>query len=367
MSRSSPRTTIVGLEKAIGASPRRGGRSPGSALCLMASHGASSISFRRRRWPTASSSPARHKTEIELAHAREATRIAELGYQHLLDVARPGMSEDELAAELRWRSKSLGAEDNFVLLCAGPHNKAVAPSNGRRMQAGDTIVCGNSTPSYKGQLAQICRTIVLGEAPTLLRQKYDLVVNSMQAGFAAAKPGAKMSDVVAPSTPCWRPKAMPNSAARRISAAAATALGFLFDRAGRRGARQRYRARTRHAALHDPLNQYLPETGYLLCDLRSLTPQDAQALTRQQAALAEIALWGAQVADMQTMHPALLIGPGDWDARQTPRSEYDERLLRYGAIMGIRQRRVVHGDSRDHAALLYLARISRRSSEPPSR
>ena len=138
--------------------------------------------------------PARRKTDRELAHAREATRIAELGYKHLLDVARPGMSEDELAAELRWHSKSLGAEDNFVLLCAGPHNKAVAPSNGRRMQAGDTIVC-EITPSYRGQLAQICRTIVLGEAPALLRSKYDLVVSSMQAGFAAAKPGATMADI----------------------------------------------------------------------------------------------------------------------------------------------------------------------------
>src|SRR6202046_2374953 len=36
------------------------------------------------------------KTEDEIANAREATRIAELGYRHLLDIARPGVSEDEL-------------------------------------------------------------------------------------------------------------------------------------------------------------------------------------------------------------------------------------------------------------------------------
>src|SRR5262249_33639013 len=74
------------------------------------------------------------KTADEIAHAREATRIAELGYARLIEIARPGMSEDELSVELRWYTKTLGAEDNFLLLCTGARNPAVAPSNGRVMQ-----------------------------------------------------------------------------------------------------------------------------------------------------------------------------------------------------------------------------------------
>src|ERR1700682_1839222 len=42
---------------------------------------------------------AARKTDDEIAWAREATRLAELNYQHLLAIARPGMSEDELAVE----------------------------------------------------------------------------------------------------------------------------------------------------------------------------------------------------------------------------------------------------------------------------
>ena len=233
--------------------------------------------------------PARRKTEIELAHAREATRIAELGYQHLLDVARPGMSEDELAAELRWRSKSLGAEDNFVLLCAGPHNKAVAPSNGRRMQAGDTIVC-EITPSYKGQLAQICRTIVLGEAPTLLRQKYDLVVNSMQAGFAAAKPGAKMSDICRAINTVLEAEGYAEFCHPPHIRRRGHGLGFGSIEPGDVALDNDIVLEPDMLFMIHP-NQYLPETGYLLCgEPAVLTPQGAQALTRQQAALAEIAL-----------------------------------------------------------------------------
>src|SRR5215470_2114950 len=84
--------------------------------------------------------PAATKTAEEIGCAREAVRIAERAYQHLLDYARPGMSEDQLAVETKCYTRELGAEDNFLLLCAGAHNRAVAPSNGRRLQANDIIL-----------------------------------------------------------------------------------------------------------------------------------------------------------------------------------------------------------------------------------
>ncbi len=229
------------------------------------------------------------KTDAELAHAREATRIAELGHQHLLEIARPGITEDELAMELRWHSKSLGAEDNFVLLCAGRHNRAVAPSNGRRMEAGDIIVC-EITPSYRGQLAQICRTIVLGAAPDLLRKKYNLVVTSMKAGFAAAVPGSTMADICRAMNAVLEAEGYgefchPPHIRRR-----GHGLGFGSIGPGD--------VALDNATVLEPdmlfmihPNQYLPETGYLLCGEPAVVmPQGAQALTRQHAALAEIAL-----------------------------------------------------------------------------
>lgn len=280
---------IAGLEKAIGAS---------RAAVGVAGLGAMPYGIARRfvdLVPQAQAAdsiifaPARRKTEAELAHAREATRIAELGYQHLLDVARPGMSEDELAAELRWHSKSLGAEDNFVLLCAGPHNKAVAPSNGRRMQGGDTIVC-EITPSYKGQLAQICRTVVLGEAPTLLRLKYDLVVSSMQAGFAAAKPGAKMGDICRAINAVLEAEGYAEFCHPPHIRRRGHGLGFGSIEPGDVALDNDIVLEPDMLFMIHP-NQYLPETGYLLCgEPAVLTPRGAQALTRQPAALAEIAL-----------------------------------------------------------------------------
>lgn len=231
---------------------------------------------------------ARCKTDSELAHAREATRIAELGFARLLEVARPGMTEDALAMELRWHSKSLGAEDNFVLLCAGPHNKAVAPSHGRPFQAGDIIVC-ELTPSYRGQLAQICRTIVLGEASPVLRDKYALLLRSMAAGFTAAQPGRPMADVCRAMNTVLEAEGYgefchPPHIRRR-----GHGLGFGSMLPGDVALDNDILLEPDMLFMIHP-NQYLPETGYLLCgEPAVITEKGAVALTATQSALAEIA------------------------------------------------------------------------------
>jgi Xaa-Pro dipeptidase len=230
---------------------------------------------------------ARRKTDTEIANAREATRIAERGYRHLLDIARPGMTEDQLAAELRWFTKSCGAEDNFLLLCAGPHNRAVAPSHGRKLQAGDIIVV-ELTPSYRGQLAQICRTIVLGQASDTLAAKYRLVVDAMNAGISAAKPGVPMAQVCRAIDTVLEAEGYgefchPPHIRRR-----GHGLGFGSIEPGDVALDNDIVLEPDMLFMIHP-NQYLPETGYLLCGEPVLmTAKGAQPLTADQAALAEI-------------------------------------------------------------------------------
>jgi Xaa-Pro aminopeptidase len=230
---------------------------------------------------------AARKADYEIRLARQATDIAERNYAHLLEIARPGMSEDELAVELRLHSRSLGAEDNFLMLCAGPHNRAVAPSNGRRIQPGD-IILAEITPSYLGQLAQICRTVVVGEAPELLRQKYALVVEAMNAGIAAARPGARMRDVCAAINAVLEAQGYgeycyPPHIRRR-----GHGLGFASMRPGDVALDNDTVLEPGMVFMIHP-NQYLPETGYLLCGEPVLMGEtQAEPLTRRQAVLGEL-------------------------------------------------------------------------------
>jgi Xaa-Pro aminopeptidase len=229
------------------------------------------------------------KTIDEIAHAREATRIAELGYAHLVEIARPGMSEDELAVELKWYTRTLGAEDNFLLLCAGARNPAVAPSNGRAMQKGDVLVA-EITPSYRGQLAQICRTATLGKASSELKHKYDLLVRAMNAGIGAARPGAAMAAVCRAINAVLEAEGYgeychPPHIRRR-----GHGLGFGSIRPGDVSLDNDTMLTEGMVFMIHP-NQHLPETGYLLCgEPVLLTAGGAEPLTRRRSALFEIDL-----------------------------------------------------------------------------
>ena len=229
------------------------------------------------------------KTMDEIAHAREATRIAELGYARLIEIARPGMSEDELAVELKWYTRTLGAEDNFLLLCAGARNPAVAPSNGRVMQKGDVLVA-EITPSYRGQLAQICRTATLGKASAELKHKYDLLVRAMNAGIGAARPGIAMAAVCRAINTVLEAEGYgeychPPHIRRR-----GHGLGFGSIRPGDVSLDNDTMLTEGMVFMIHP-NQHLPETGYLLCgEPVLLTADGAEPLTQRRSALVEIDL-----------------------------------------------------------------------------
>jgi Xaa-Pro aminopeptidase len=134
------------------------------------------------------------RTEIELARITKAAKIADEGFRCLMDVARVGMPEYELAAEMDTTMQALGSEDNFGLMSAGPHNIAIRAVTDRKLEAGDVIV-GEITPCYRGYFAQLCRTFILGEPSDLQREKYDLLLRAQVAGLEAAKPGLPSSGI----------------------------------------------------------------------------------------------------------------------------------------------------------------------------
>lgn len=230
---------------------------------------------------------ARRKTSEQLSKARMATRIAEKGYERLRQIARPGMREDELAVELKWHMKMLGAEDNFLMLCAGSHNPAVQPSCGRRLEAGD-IILAEITPSYMGQMAQICRTAVIGPANEPLKRGYELVVRSMEEGIAAAVAGATMADVCRAIDSVLEAKGYGEYCRPPHIRRRGHGLGFGSNLPGDVSLDNAITLEADMFFVVHP-NQYLPETGYLLCGEPVLiTANKPEILSEQRATLAEI-------------------------------------------------------------------------------
>lgn len=58
------------------------------------------------------------------------------------------------------------------------------------------------------------------------------------------------------------------------------------------------------------------------------------------------------------MHPTLLVGPADWDQRQMPRVEFEDRLTALWQGYPNASGAIVYGNSSDYAALAYLTNFT---------
>jgi Xaa-Pro dipeptidase len=227
---------------------------------------------------------ARLRSPEELAAAEKATWIAERGYARFLEFARPGLREYELAAELYCFMKELGAEDNFLLLSASQHNLAVTAAGSRVLDVGD-IILSEITPCFQGQFAQICRTTVIGEASQLLQDKYAVLQEAMRRGQAAAVPGASVREVTQSMDDRFRAAGYGDFCRPPYMRVRGHGLGITSDAPGDLVADTEARLEEGMVFVMHP-NQYLPETGYLMCgEPVVITPGGAKALSRRPAAL----------------------------------------------------------------------------------
>lgn len=122
--------------------------------------------------------------------------IAEAGWDRLREVARPGMPEHELAAEVDIAIRALGADDNFQLLSASQHNRAVRQPGDRILAEGDVIL-GEISPSVDGQFSQICRSAVIGAPTDDQRDSYGILLEAFETGLRRASAGTPIRDVAA--------------------------------------------------------------------------------------------------------------------------------------------------------------------------
>jgi Xaa-Pro aminopeptidase len=230
---------------------------------------------------------ARVRTPDELVAAERATWIAERGYERLLEYARPGLREFELAAELYCFMKKLGAEDNFLLMSASQHNHAVRAAGERVLDVGD-IILSEITPCYRGQFVQICRTTVIGEPRPVIREKFAILQDAMGAGLAAGRAGATVADVTRAINGVIQKAGYGDYCRPPYMRVRGHGLGITSDAPGDLTIDSDARLEDGMVFVMHP-NQYLPETGYLMCgEPVVVTPGGAKALSARTATLDRI-------------------------------------------------------------------------------
>jgi Xaa-Pro dipeptidase len=227
---------------------------------------------------------ARVRTAEELKAAEHATWIAERGYERVLEFARLGLREYELAAELYCVTKKLGAEDNFLLMSASQHNLAVRAAGERVLDVGD-IILSEITPCYRGQFSQICRTTVIGEPRPLVREKFAILQDAMSAGLEAGRAGAAVADLTRAINRVIAKAGYGDYCRPPYMRVRGHGLGITSDRPGDIVERNERVLESGMVFVMHP-NQYLPESGYLMCgEPVVVTDRGARALSARPAQL----------------------------------------------------------------------------------
>ncbi len=134
----------------------------------------------------------RIKTPFEIRLLKEATRITDLAFDEIREIARPGLTENEISARVLYTFYRQGAEAAFSPLVMGGLDGETAviarSARSRLLEEGDTLMVDIGA-AYQGYQVDIARTMVLGK-PNLQQQKiWDLILRAYDAILNLARPG----------------------------------------------------------------------------------------------------------------------------------------------------------------------------------
>lgn len=137
------------------------------------------------------------KDPYELACIRRAVAVTDQVFQEILREIRPGVSELEIAAELSYRHRRLGAEgDAFEPIVASgirgaaPHARASA----RRIRAGEFVTMDFGC-TVDGYCADLTRTVAIGRIGRELRAIYAAVLAAQREAIDAARAGMAAAEL----------------------------------------------------------------------------------------------------------------------------------------------------------------------------
>lgn len=131
-----------------------------------------------------------YKDDEELAIVSEAVRIADEAFSHILSYIRPGVRELDVAMELEFTMRKLGASSSsFDIIVASGYRGALphGVASEKVIEAGEMVTLDFGA-LYKGYASDLTRTVAVGEPHPEMRKIYEIVLQAQLAGLQM-KPG----------------------------------------------------------------------------------------------------------------------------------------------------------------------------------
>ena len=134
-----------------------------------------------------------HEIEMLRCGARLLSPVA----LDIIEDAKAGIKERELAAKIDWRIKSAGFERcSFETIVASGPNSALphAHAGDRVLHDGDLVVL-DFGGVYGGYCVDLTRTVAIGEPNAEMARVYNAVLEAQRAAIAAVRPGVRAGDI----------------------------------------------------------------------------------------------------------------------------------------------------------------------------
>lgn len=136
------------------------------------------------------------KTEQEIQNISKAAALGDRCFSHILGFIKPGMSEKQVAAEIKWFLITNGAEGLAFDTISVSGKRSCLPHGeptDKRIEKGEFLTLDFGAV-IDGYCADMTRTIAIGSVTDEMRRVYDVVLEAQLAAIDFIKAGVRCFD-----------------------------------------------------------------------------------------------------------------------------------------------------------------------------
>ncbi|WP_409972355.1 M24 family metallopeptidase [Bacillus sp. Bva_UNVM-123] len=131
------------------------------------------------------------KTDAEIKILKEAAKIADAAFTHIVEFVRPGLTELEVSNELEFFMRKAGAaSSSFDIIVASGYRSALphGRASEKVIEKGDMVTLDYGA-YYNGYISDITRTFAVGNPDEKLKEIYEIVLQAQLRGVSGIKQG----------------------------------------------------------------------------------------------------------------------------------------------------------------------------------
>lgn len=131
------------------------------------------------------------KTEDEIENIRKAANIADMAFEHICSLLKPGVTEWEISLELESFMKKQGASGTSFESIVASGKRSSLPhgvASQKVIENGDFVTLDFGC-IYNGYCSDMTRTVVIGKATSKQKEIYEIVLKAQEAALESIRAG----------------------------------------------------------------------------------------------------------------------------------------------------------------------------------